>query len=423
MTQPVEQKVKEAYDQLPYPGIDNLSVDPAVDWSWVNVNWLCSLMPGFFEGDPPFKRILVAGCGTGNEAFQMHNRFPNAEITAVDYSEESIRIAQEHQNTNLKYSGIRFEVGNLTVDKGNWVKAGYYDFISCHGAMTYIPDAQKVFDLLAKCLSEEGMFYLGVNGATHSGVTIRKSFEYFGHPSHKFEDTLETRRLIELFDRLNPSQSYVAGYTPSFLHSDILNTFSHNLTLPEWTEYAEKSGLNLVSSGELIPQLSKTLSPYIFPFLFPKSRKELCELIAINNSASFHRLVFSKQTPPPIPWSDAEALLNCNFQTTGLYSIQNPISDIYGELMFNANISQGCDINFRWLMDDISVKLFSQQEGSQRIRDVLEDSIEAYKGNLHALLVKLFMFYQLGIIKILPEPCEQSSRQDSDNDPTGAPSS
>ena len=418
MTHQVEQKVKEAYDQLPYPGIDNLSVDPAVDWSWVNVDWLSSLMPVFFDGDPPFKRILVAGCGTGNEAFQIHNRFPDAEITAVDYSEESIRIAQEYQNANPKHLSIRFKVGNLTVDGGDWVKADYYDFISCHGAMTYIPDAQHVFNLLAKCLSKEGLFYLGVNGATHSGVTIRKSFEYFGYTSDKFEDTLETRRLIELFDRLNPSQSYVAGYVPSFIHSDILNTFSHNLTLPEWTEYAEKSGLNLVSSSELIPQLSKTLSPYIFPLLFPKSRKELCELIAINNSASFHRLVFSKQIPPPIPWSDAEALLNCKFQTTRIYSIQNPISDIYGELMFNANINQGCDVNFRWLMDDVSAKLFSQQEGSQRIRDALEESIEAYKNNLHTLLVKLFMFYQLGIIKILPN----SSEQESDNDSTSAPS-
>ena len=90
--------------------------------------------------------------------------------------------------------------------------------------------------------------------------------------------------------------------------------------------------------------------------------------------------------------------------------------------MFNANISQGCDVNFRWLMDDVSAKLFSQQEGSQRIRDALEESIEAYKSNLHALLLKLFMFYQLGIIKILPNSSEQSSKQDSDNDPNSAPS-
>ena len=87
--------------------------------------------------------------------------------------------------------------------------------------------------------------------------------------------------------------------------------------------------------------------------------------------------------------------------------------------MFHANITQGCDVNFRWLMDDISIKLFNQKEGSRRIRDALEDNIEAYKGNLHALLVKLFMFYQLGIIKILPNPSEQ----DSDNDSTSAPRS
>ena len=86
--QELQQKIKDDYDQLPYPGIDNLSVDPASDWSWANINWISSLMPVFFDGDPSFKRILVAGCGTGNEAFQMHNRFPSAEITAVDYRQK-----------------------------------------------------------------------------------------------------------------------------------------------------------------------------------------------------------------------------------------------------------------------------------------------------------------------------------------------
>ncbi|MGK0310273.1 MAG: SAM-dependent methyltransferase [Lentimonas sp.] len=406
----IELRVRAGYDQLPYPGI-NGNIDPKECWAWVNINWIGSLMPTAFNGDPPFKRILVAGCGTGNEAFQMQNSFPNAEITAVDYSEESIRIAQKHQNEHPHYANIRFEVGDLTVEESNWVKAGYYDFISCHGAMSYIPNAQNVFDLFAKCLSEEGIFYLGANGATHCGIKVRKSFESLGYNPNKFKDTLETRRLIELFDRLSGQQSHLAAHTPTYIDSDILNTFSLNLALSEWGEYAERSGLHFVSSAEFIPALGKTLSPNIFSLLVPRSRKELCELVAINTNVAFHRLVFSKKIPPPIPWNDPDALLDCEFQTTWFYSIQNPISDIYGELMLNAKIASGYTIDFRWPIDEISLKLLRQQDGSRRIKDVLGDSLEVYKDDAHALLVKLFMFHQLGIIKILPTP----SIQDSNN--------
>ena len=348
----------------------------------------------------------------------MRNHFPNAKVTAIDYSEESIRIAKEYQNANPEYANIRFEVGDLTVETSKWVNSEGYDFISCHGVMTYIPDAQRVFDLFAKCLSKEGILYIGVNGVTHFGVKIRKSFEYCGHNSNKFDNTLETRRLVELFDRLLPDQTHVATGAPSYIDSDVLNTFSLNLTLPEWAAYAERSGLHFISSAELIPGLSKTLSPNIFPLLFPKSRKELCELIEINNNATFHRLVFCKSAPLPIPWYDLDALLDCEFQTTWLYSIQKQFSDIYGELFLTASIANESDTNFRWSINDLTLKLLQQKQGSCKLKIALRENMNAFKDNSKTLLIKLFMFYQLGIIKIFPDSSEQDSDSESQITPT-----
>ena len=112
--QEIEKQVKDGYDQLPYPGIDS-NINPAAIWSWVNLNWVGSLLPFTFDGPPPFERILIAACGTGNEAFQMRNSFPNAEIVAVDYSEQAIRIAEAYQKEHPEYADIKFEVGDLTV--------------------------------------------------------------------------------------------------------------------------------------------------------------------------------------------------------------------------------------------------------------------------------------------------------------------
>lgn len=194
----------------------------------------------------------------------------------------------------------------------------------------------------------------------------------------------------------------MAGYMTTYIDSDILNTFSLNLTLSEWLKYTDKSGLHFISSAELIPSLAKTLSPNIFPLLFPKSREALSKLVAINTVAAFHRLIFRKQAPLSIPWNDFDALLNCGFQTTQLYSIQNPASEIYGELILNANTGQGHDVNFRWPIENITKKLLDYPRGIQQIRDVIDDSPNAFKGNENALTMKLFMLYQLGIIKVSP---------------------
>ena len=412
-SQEIEQQVKAGYDQFPYPGIDTGDTYSDMNSMQVNIDWIGALMSVVFEKDPPFKHILVAGCGTGNEAFRMCNYFPEAEVTAVDFSEESIRVAKEFQSAHPEYANVRFEVGNLTVETDEWAKADHYDFISCHGVVTYIPNTQDVFDIFAKCLSKNGILYLGVNGAAHIGVKIRKSFEYFGSSPVQFDDTIENRRLLELFDRLSHEQTHVTITSASYIDADILNSFSLDLTLSEWTQYTKKAGLHLLSGAELIPGLAKTLSPSIFPLLFPKSRKELCELIEINNTETFHRLIFSKSAPPRIPWDDPDALFNCEFQTTQLYTLQNPISDINGELFLSASTFSNGDTNFRWSFDDITQKLLQQYEGSLRIKDALKEHIEVHKNNLHPLLIKLFMFYQLGMIKILPASTEQSSDNES----------
>ena len=104
-SQELQQKIKDNYDQLPYPGLNDEK--PLTDmWSLVNVDWIVSLLPFKSDNACPFKRVLIAGCGTGNEAFEMFNRFPGIEITAVDYSEPAIRIARAYQKKHPEYASI-----------------------------------------------------------------------------------------------------------------------------------------------------------------------------------------------------------------------------------------------------------------------------------------------------------------------------
>ena len=60
---------------------------PAV---WLNALW----RPESARFAP--RRVLVAGCGTGREAFAIQHRAPEAEVVAVDLSPRAIAIAKDY---------------------------------------------------------------------------------------------------------------------------------------------------------------------------------------------------------------------------------------------------------------------------------------------------------------------------------------
>src|SRR5215471_14291632 len=100
-------KVRKIYERHPYP---NVPAEWKSDrWTlasmdWIKVVWKREQNPG---------RILVAGCGTGAEAFLLSRRFPNAEIVAVDFSPRSIRMARDSQKRARKKTRISFLVADL----------------------------------------------------------------------------------------------------------------------------------------------------------------------------------------------------------------------------------------------------------------------------------------------------------------------
>ena len=88
-------RVLRIYEERPYPAADDRALTDTY-WKLAPMEWINALWkPGREQSAP--ERILVAGCGTGREAFQMSRRFPRARIVAVDFSPRSISIARESQ--------------------------------------------------------------------------------------------------------------------------------------------------------------------------------------------------------------------------------------------------------------------------------------------------------------------------------------
>ena len=139
---------------------------------WINAVWQ---PPRDFPA-----RILVAGCGSGNEAFAFRGRFPQSEIVALDFSPRSIALAKSSQRRSPHKRRIRFAVGNLASLKFKAIAFGKFDFVSCHGVLSYVPKIEKALANISSCLASDGLFYLGVNGAAHFSASWRPILHRLG---------------------------------------------------------------------------------------------------------------------------------------------------------------------------------------------------------------------------------------------------
>lgn len=103
--------------------------------------------------------ILDAGCGEGDYSFYLAQRFPQAQIKAIDTNDQMLN---KNKNTQ-KAAGI----SNITFSSGNIIDLSEkerYDFIVCIAVLIHRPyDEQvKMLSNLASALKEDGIIYLFV---------------------------------------------------------------------------------------------------------------------------------------------------------------------------------------------------------------------------------------------------------------------
>src|ERR1700745_1297516 len=92
----VKKIVRKIYQRRPYPSADRKQFSRNRHWGFFPPAWINALWK---PGRERFacKKVLIAGCGTGAEAFRMRWLQPDAEILAVDFSPRSIAIGRKLQ--------------------------------------------------------------------------------------------------------------------------------------------------------------------------------------------------------------------------------------------------------------------------------------------------------------------------------------
>ena len=156
-------KVKDQYEDYPYPPIDEDNMDKVVSIIGENLR---DLNHWLYGGTETFKnnfRVLIAGGGTGDSVIYMATQLKNtnAEIIYLDFSRASMEIAQKRAKI-LDLNSITW-IHDSILNIPN-LNLGKFDYINCIGVLHHLENPPKGLEILKDCLTPTGAINLMVYG-------------------------------------------------------------------------------------------------------------------------------------------------------------------------------------------------------------------------------------------------------------------
>ena len=136
----VSLKVRAQYEENPYP-------------RWVRT-------PAFADAAAPGARprILVAGCGTGQQAIATARRHPGGTMLAVDLSLASLAYAKR-KSAELGMANVEYRQGDILA---LGTLAERFDIIECSGVLHHMADPLESWRVLASLRKPGGRMRIGL---------------------------------------------------------------------------------------------------------------------------------------------------------------------------------------------------------------------------------------------------------------------
>ncbi|MFH1672403.1 MAG: malonyl-ACP O-methyltransferase BioC [Pseudomonadota bacterium] len=106
-----------------------------------------------------FQNILEIGCGTGNYTIMLTQRFPAADITAIDFSDEMISLAAQKLNNNKRVH-LRVEDAEAFPSKSET----RYDLITSNSTFQWFTDLKKGLEHYKALLADGGIILFSMMG-------------------------------------------------------------------------------------------------------------------------------------------------------------------------------------------------------------------------------------------------------------------
>lgn len=253
ITAGVSEKVRDQYEQNPYPRWVKLASNhPALHFNGElrRVLPFAAFRPMQDDSRP---EMLIAGCGTGLQPILAAQRFRGIRILAVDLSLHSIAYAkrktQELGITNIEYAQADIlRLGDITRT---------FDVIACVGVLHHLADPFMGWRILLSRLRPGGFMHLGFYSriARRYVADARQFIAARGYGSTP-EDIRRVRRDLAAHGpaQLEWLSKFPDFYSMSECRDLIFHVQEHCLTLDQIESFLSESGLRFVGF-ELEPQI------------------------------------------------------------------------------------------------------------------------------------------------------------------------
>ncbi len=170
ITDPVSLQVRDQYEENPYPRWRRA----APETPDTIAHFLAGKFPGF---QPPaaMRDILVAGCGTGQRAIALAQKFGAADILAVDLSLASLAYGKRKaQELGLDIAYAQADILEL--------EGRAFDLIESLGVLHHLADPWEGWDRLLALLRPGGVMMLGLysQAARRPVAALRRQIDEHG---------------------------------------------------------------------------------------------------------------------------------------------------------------------------------------------------------------------------------------------------
>lgn len=233
--------VRAQYEANPYPRwVRMQSAFPAAPLAQI----VKELFPHVTLSPVPGKtRILVAGCGTGQNAIATAQRFAGASVLAVDFSRASLGYAMRKtrelglQNIDYLHADI-LALGELEER---------FDLIECSGVLHHLEDPFEGWSVLAGLRKPGGLMRVGLYSEAGRKPVLRAR-ELIA--ANGFVPNPEGIRACRAAIRNDPSLAQIARnedfYSMSGCRDLLFHVHEHRFTLPQIDEMLSRLGLRFL---------------------------------------------------------------------------------------------------------------------------------------------------------------------------------
>ena len=143
-------------------------------------DWGLSYLPDMSPAE-----ITDLGCGGGRNAGELLRKYPNAKVTAVDYSALSVEKAKEYNKNEIAYGRCTVMQDDVSDLK---LPAGKYDLATAFETVYFWPGLEKCFAQVCRVLKPGGWFMICNESDGTDSVSLKYEKIIEGMKCHTAEE-------------------------------------------------------------------------------------------------------------------------------------------------------------------------------------------------------------------------------------------